>query len=258
MPLSERQVHIAEMIHQKDFTRVEDLARHFKVTSQTIRRDLNMLCELGISRRVHGGVQRVNRSGNIGYAWRQVLNHDAKKAIAREVAQHVPNGVSIALSIGITPEMVSKALLAHTHLRIFTNNLNIAFLSCTNPTFEVTVAGGRLCNEERYVVGGGMESLFRAYKVDIGIYSVVGVDEDGTLLDFHEEAVRARQIIRENSRSSFLVLDYSKFGRDAHIRGGRIDEATKIFCDRTPPTAILHLIRRSGTQLILCSRDTSP
>jgi DeoR family glycerol-3-phosphate regulon repressor len=258
MPLSERQAHIAEMIRQTDFIRVEDLAGHFQVTTQTIRRDLKMLCELGITRRVHGGVQRINTPGNVAYAWRQILNHDAKRIIARKVAQHVPNGVSIAFSIGTTPEIVSKALLAHNSLRIFTNNLNIAFLACSNPSFEVTVAGGRLRNQDRDVMGSGVESLFGAYKVDIGIYGVAGVDEDGTLLDFYEEEVRARQIIRENSRSSYLVLDHSKFGRAAHVRGGRIDEATKIFCDRKPPVPILQLICRSSSQLILCRKDATP
>jgi len=258
MPLSERQAHIADMIRQTDFIRVEDLARQFQVTTQTIRRDLNLLCERGIARRVHGGVQRMNTPGNMAYAWRQVLNHEAKQAIALEVARHVPNGVSVAFSIGTTPEIVSRALLAHTHLKIFTNNLNIAMLACSNPTFEVTVAGGRLRNEDRDVMGNGMEALFEAYKVDIGIHGVAGVDEDGTLLDFYEEEVRARQIIRENSRKTYLVLDHSKFGRAAHVRGGRIDQAAKIFCDRTPPEPILELLRRSGTQLIRCRRDPSP
>jgi DeoR family glycerol-3-phosphate regulon repressor len=258
MLLSERQVQIAEMIRQQDFIRVEVLARHFNVTTQTIRRDLNMLCERGIARRLHGGVQRMNISGNVAYAWRQVLNSEAKQNLAREVARHVPNGVSLAFSIGTTPEIVSKALLGHQHLRIFTNNLNIAMLACTNPTFEVTVAGGRLRNEDRDVMGAGMESLFSAYKVDIGIYGVAGVDDDGTLLDFYEEEVRARQMIRENSRSAYLVLDHTKFGRAAHVRGGKIDEATKIFCDRTPPPVILAMLEQSGAQLIVCKGDLSP
>ncbi len=56
--------------------------------------------------------------------------------------------------------IVSKALLDHQRLRMFTNNLNIAMLACTNPTFEATVAGGRLRNEDRDVIGAGMEALF--------------------------------------------------------------------------------------------------
>lgn len=258
MPLSERQAQIAEMVRQQGGVRVDDLARRFQVTTQTIRRDLNMLCERGVARRVHGGVQRMNLPGNVAYAWRQTLNSEAKQAIAREVARHIPNGVSLAFSIGTTPEVVSRAMLDHQRLRIFTNNFNIAMLACTNPTFEVTVAGGRLRNEDRDVVGAGMEALFSAYKVDIGIYGVAGVDEDGTLLDFYEEEVRARRMIRENCRSAYLVLDHTKFGRAAHVRGGRIDEATKIFCDRTPPPGILARLEQSGTQLIVCKGEPFP
>jgi len=258
MQLSERQAHITEMLRQSDFVGVEELAWHFQVTTQTIRRDLNFLCENGLARRVHGGIQRVHTPGNVAYAWRQVLNNEAKLMIAQAVARHVPDGVSLSFSIGTTPEIVSNALLKHQHLKIFTNNLNIAFQACANPTFEVTVAGGRLRNEDRDVMGNGMEALFSAYKVDIGIYGVAGVDEDGTLLDFYEEEVRARQIIRENSRSAFLVLDHTKFGRAAHVRGGRIDEATKVFCDRPPPPGIQALLAQSGTRLILCDGDPTP
>jgi DeoR family glycerol-3-phosphate regulon repressor len=258
MLLSERQAHIAEMVRQADFIRVEDLARHFRVTTQTIRRDLKVLCERGLAQRVHGGVQRMNTPVNVAYAWRQVLHQDAKQMIAREVAHHIPNGVSLSFSIGTTPEIVSSALLKHQHLRIFTNNLNIAVAACSNPTFEVTVAGGRLRNEDRDVMGNGMDALFSAYKVDIGIYGVAGVDEDGTLLDFYEEEVRARQIIRANSRSAFLVLDHTKFGRPAHVRGGRIDEATKVFCDRLPPPHILEMLKQSETQLVICNGDGTP
>lgn len=256
--LSERQARIAEMIRQQDFIRVEDLALHFQVASQTIRRDLNLLCERGIARRTHGRVQRLEVPGNMAYAWRQILNSEAKQAIAQEVCLHVPNGVSVAFSIGTTPEIVSRALLKHEHLRIVTNNMNIAMLACANPTFEVTIAGGRLRNEDRDVLGTGMESLFKAYKVDIGIYGVAGVDEDGTLLDFYEEEVKARQIIRQNCRNAYLVLDKTKFGRAAHVRGGKIDEATKVFCDLLPPEPICAMIQRSGAQLVVCGQGSRP
>ena len=253
--LSERQAQMAEMLRQVESLRVEALAGHFKVSPQTIRRDLNLLCERGIARRTHGGIQRIEVPGNMAYAWRQILNLDAKQAIAQAVRSHVPNGASLAFSVGTTPEVVSKALLDHEHLRIFTNNLNVAMLACTNPTFEVTISGGRLRNEDRDVIGSGMKKLFKAYKVDIGIFTVAGVDEDGTLLDFYEEEVRARQIIQENSRNVFLVLDRSKFTRAAHVRGGRIDEATKIFCDVIPPQSFCDMIERSNAQLIVCGQN---
>ncbi len=116
--LSERQAQIARMVHEGDFLSVEYLAEHFTVTAQTIRRDINCLCDRGIARRRHGGVERPVRTGNDAYAWRQIHNVDAKRTIAREVARHVPDGVSLAFSIGTTPEIVAEALLAHDQLHI--------------------------------------------------------------------------------------------------------------------------------------------
>jgi DeoR family glycerol-3-phosphate regulon repressor len=255
--LSKRQTQIARMVYEKDFTSVKRLADHFEVTTQTIRRDINHLCNRGIARRRHGGVERPVRTGNDAYGWRQIMKADAKKKIAHKVARFVPNGVSIAFSIGTTPEIVAEALLSHDQLRILTNNLNVAMLACTNPGFEVTVAGGRLRNDGRDVLGSGMEALFTAHKVDIGICGVAGVDEDGTLLDFYEEEVRARQIIRANSRASFLVIDSTKFGRAAHVRGGRIEEATKIFCERRPPEQIVARLKKTGAELVICVENDS-
>jgi len=64
-------------------------------------------------------------------------------------------------------------------------------------------------------------------------------------------------LIHKNSRKTFLVLDHTKFSRAAHVRGGQIGEATKVFCDEKPPTRIMEILDRSGSELILCGRDGS-
>lgn len=243
------------MVREKDVIGVEDLAARFGLSTQTIRRDLNLLCEHGIARRIHGGVQSLRIPLNTAYEWRKVLHKREKQAIARAVVPHIRNGMSLAFSIGTTPEIVSRALVNHENLRIFTNNLNIAMAACTNQDFEVTVAGGRLRNEDRDVLGAGMAALFNAYKVDVGIFGVAGVDEDGGLFDFYEEEVWSRQVISENSRKVFLVLDHTKFGRAAHVRGGHITDADIVFCDRQPPGPVRAMIRDAGKQLVICGGE---
>ena len=52
----ERQVRILEMVREKGFVSIEHLAAHFEVTTQTIRRVVNRLCDQGLLRRIHGGV----------------------------------------------------------------------------------------------------------------------------------------------------------------------------------------------------------
>jgi DeoR family glycerol-3-phosphate regulon repressor len=258
MTLTERQAQIAELVRQAGFLSVDGLADRYGVTAQTIRRDLSGLCDLGLVRRRHGGVERPPGAANLAYQTRQILNQEAKEQIARTVARHVPNGASLAFSIGTTPEIVARHLTDHRDLRIFTNNLNVAMVTSSNPSFEVTIAGGRLRSGDRDILGAGTVDFFAAYKVDIGLFGVAGVDEDGTLLDFHEEEVAARQVIRENSRASFLVLDHTKFGRAAHVRGGAISDVDRVFCDRRPPEALVRQLAYAGRDLVVCDAEGAP
>lgn len=256
MKLTSRQADIADLLRQKTLITVDELAIKFDVTSQTIRRDINELCELGLARRRHGGIVPISSTGNLSYDSRQALNRIGKIQIAEGVAKHIPNDSSLSLGIGTTPEIVMGALLKHESLRIFTNSLNIAQIASANPSFEINIAGGRIRNADHDLLGSSTEEFFGSYKTDFGIFGVAGVDLDGGLLDFYEEEVRARNKIRLNCRESFLVLDHLKFGRAAHVRGGHINEISKVFCDQRPPEKVCSSLEESESELILCGQQT--
>ena len=253
--ITTRQAEIANLVQKAGFASVEELAERFEVTTQTIRRDVNGLCELGILRRTHGGVEPPAPVSNIHYSTRQILNLLQKKRIADLVAKEIGSGQSLAFSIGTTPEIVMQALVNHERLNVFTNNLNVAFTASANPTFQVTIAGGRLRHGDRDILGSSAQEFFANYKVDVGIFGVAGVDEDGTLLDFHEDEVAARQSILANCRKSFLVLDHSKFGRSAHVRGGHISDLSGIFSDKPVPASIRALLSGTTTRVVTADRE---
>ncbi len=251
--LSERQTSILNKVRSTGFVGVDELAKAYELTTQTIRRDINVLCQLGLLRRVHGGAEEAVLQNNISYAARRILNPQAKHLIAQKVAHLTPEGASLAFSIGTTPEIVAKALINHRNLRFFTNNMNVAMAALRNPLSEVTIAGGRLRHGDADILGTKAEDFFNGYKFDIGIIGVAGIDSDGTLLDFHEDEVAARQAIVKNCRQSILVVDQSKFGRQAHVRGGYLNEVTTIVCDCKPNGRFGKLLNELSNQVIYCS-----
>jgi DeoR family glycerol-3-phosphate regulon repressor len=246
---TERQAGIVELVRADGFRTIEQLAERFDVTPQTIRRDVNALCEEGLLRRRHGGVEPALEHENIAYRARKVLNVNEKRKIAALVARAIPDEASLFFSIGTTPELVASALLQHRNLRIFTNNLNVAYVAATNDSFDVTLIGGRLRNRDRDVLGPEVEEFFNSYKVDYGIFGVGGIESDGSLLDFDEQEVRARSSILKNSRKNYLVADHTKFGRNAVVRGGSITQVTAFFTDRLPPDHISQMISKAGVDL---------
>jgi DeoR family glycerol-3-phosphate regulon repressor len=252
---TERQAEITERVRQSGFQSVTDLAQHFGVTTQTIRRDINELSETGALRRRHGGVELPVPTDNIGFEERQTLNFAAKQQIARVVKSYIPDGASIAISIGTTPALTVHQLTDLRGLTIVTNNLMAALNACSLPAVEVHVPAGAVRPEARDILGPEVEAFFEGFKVDIGLYGVGGVDEHGELLDFNRDEVQVREIIRRNCRRSFLVLDSSKFGRAAHVRGGWISDADIVFCDRAPPPEICEAIETAGNQVVVCSGE---
>lgn len=250
-PLLPRQEDIVALLKGEAFLPIEALAARFGVTPQTIRRDVNLLCDLGLARRRHGGITGVANDRNVAYQTRAVTNLAQKRRIAEAAAAEIPDGASLAFGIGTTPEQVALALTGRRNLRVVTNNLNVAFALVDAPGAEVEIPGGRLRPGDRDVVGPAAAAFFARFKVDFGIYGVGGIEADGTLLDFDADEVLAREAIRANCRRALLVADASKFGRNAHARGGHLTEAQGFFTDRPLPPALTRVLEAAGVTVIL-------
>lgn len=235
--VTQRQARILEIVREEGFASIEHLAGHFDVTQQTVRRVVNQLCDQGLLRRIHGGVSLPVQNQNLAYGSRQGLNPDAKRRIAQAVSHFIPDGASLMIGLGTTPEYVAQALSHRQDLRVITNNLNVAAAFARNPDIEITIAGGTLRPFDRDIIGDMAVRFFSGFKADIGIFGVGGIDEDGSLLDFYSGEVQARQAITANCRSSLLVADVSKFGRNATVRGGHLEDCQHLFTDKPLPAA---------------------
>lgn len=232
MPLSFRQQEIVDIARQSGRVTVEALVERFDVTPQTIRKDLNELCDSRMLTRVHGGA--VIRSGvsNVGYAQRQGIAAAEKAAIGQLCAAQIPNSTSLFINLGTTTEAVASALLHHRELLVITNNLNVANILINNPACELIIAGGVLRRADRGIIGEATVDFINQFKVDYAVIGTSAIDDDGSLLDFDYREVRVAQAILSNARRTFLVADGSKIERTAPARIGHISQISDFFTDR--------------------------
>lgn len=230
------------MAQETGFVAIDELARLFDVSPQTIRRDVNLLCERGLLRRIHGGVGRPAVDANLSYSRREVLDLAAKQLIAQRVALFIPDGASLMIGLGTTPAQVALALRGHRGLRVVSNSLNVINALADLPDVELNFAGGTLRPGDLDVVGEPAAAFFAQFKADFGIYGVGGIDDDGTLLDFTPAEVQARAAIHHHCRCSLLVADVSKFGRPALARGGRLADVDHLFVDSPVPQSHVALL----------------
>lgn len=246
-----RHINIIELLKIKGFITIEDLVVHFRVTPQTIRRDLNQLAEQKLILRHHGGAELGSSTENTAYNTRKILQLSEKQRIAEALVQHIPDHSSLFINIGTTTETIAKALLKHEGLQVVTNNIHVASILQVKEDFNVIIAGGIVRSRDGGIIGEATRDTINQFKMDFGIIGISGIDDDGTLLDFDYQEVRLAQAIIHNSRKVFLAADHSKFGRNAMVRLGNITQIHSLFTDQAPPKSIQTLLSQSDMELVI-------
>lgn len=241
---------IVELARKVGRVTVDSLSERFHVTPQTIRKDLNELCERGYLERVHGGAVIASTVENLDYAARRMIAQEAKRAIGRAAAALIPNNSSVIINIGTTTEEVAKALRDHRGLLVITNNINVVNILRSCSMIETIIASGVVRHSDGGIVGEAAVQFIRGFKVDYAVIGTSAIDADGALLDYDYREVSVARTIVENSRHVILAADSTKFDRTAPVRMGHLSDVDTFVTDRVDDDAVRRICTEAGARLV--------
>jgi DeoR family transcriptional regulator, aga operon transcriptional repressor len=245
MLTEERRRSIVEMLQQDGRVLVNDLARQFRTSLITIRKDLEVLDSQGRIHRTHGGALPVQTEALLDPTLREKekLHRKEKIRIAAAAAQMVEEGQCVLLDSGTTTTAIAWALKDIGKLTVITNAVNIAAaLSGTN--VDVILTGGMLRKNSFSLVGPVAEQALRQLSADILFLGVDGFDTKTGLFTPNLLEAQVNRIMAEISRTTVAVCDSSKFGR-------------RSLCNIMPTTAVSHVItdKKIGKQHLLAIHE---
>ena len=258
MFLPPRHAEIIELAKLEGRVLVEDLASRFDVTPQTIRKDLNDLCDRQLLSRIHGGAVIPSGTQNLEYEQRGKIAAVEKGGIGAAAAALIPDNASLFINIGTTTEAVSQALLKHGRLMVITNNINVANRMRVFTQFEVVIAGGVVRSSDGGIVGEAAVDFIRQFKVDYAVIGASAIDHDGALLDYDFREVKVAQAIIANARHVILVADATKLERTAPVRIGHLSQVDTFVTDICPSEDIRRICMENEVELIESSLDSEP
>ncbi len=244
-----RQSRIIDLARRRGRVGVDALAEDFGVTPQTIRRDLNELCQRGVLSRVHGGAVLAHSVSNFGYQARRVLAADGKRWIGERAAALVPDDCSLFINIGTTTEQVARGLQGHRDLVVISNNINVINILNDSPGVECIAVGGLVRKSDGGILGEAAVEFIRQFKVDYAVIGTSAIDSDGALLDYDFREVKVAQAILENARRSILVADAMKWERTAPMRIAELGQMDAFVTDQPPPLHLHRICRENDVQL---------
>jgi len=226
----ERRRSILETLHRDGRVLVTELARQFRTSQITIRKDLEVLDGQGVIQRTHGGALPVQAGALLDPTLREKekLHRKEKMRIAMAAAKLVEEGESVLLDSGTTTTAIARALKEARKLTVITNATNIA-AELTGTNIEVILTGGTLRNNSFSLVGPLAEQTLRQLSADILFLGVDGFDTKAGLFTPNVLEAQVNRIMVEIASRTIAVCDSSKFGR-------------RSLCNIVSPTAVHQVI----------------
>ena len=234
----ERKNEILAKLRTEQRVLVSELAAHYGVTEETIRRDLDKLEKEGYATKTYGGAIWGNSTKqDLSYTIRNKTNVDAKTLIARQVCQMVEDGDHLMLDDSSTSLYIAKQLKDKKNLTILTYSMEVVLELAGLEGWTILSTGGMLKPDSLAFTGHQVAEMLSRYHVDKAILSCKGIDREAGITDSAESHALAKQAMIRAAREVILCLDDSKFDKISFVQVAPLEALQAVVTNKKPDKA---------------------
>lgn len=247
----ERRNAILEKLQAERRVVVSELSQIYKVSEETIRRDLEKLENDGFVIKSYGGAV-INENANVDLPFniRKKRNVISKQKIAEVISSRIKDGTSIMLDASSTAVYIAKALKERKNLTLITNSIEILIEMFDTPNVNVLSTGGAMREGSFALVGPQTDKMLKSYHVDVAIVSAKGFDLETGMTDTEELHANNKKTMLHAGREKVIAVDSSKFGKTAFTEIGTLEDISMVVTDAKPDEVWLQAFKEYGIECI--------
>ena len=251
----ERKNEILNKLRSEQRVLVSELAAHYGVTEETIRRDLEKLEHEGYATKTYGGAIWGNSTKtDLSYTIRNKTNVEAKNAIAELVFGLIEDGDHLMMDDSSTSLFAARQLKEKKNLTIITNSLELVMEMASTETWTIFLTGGKLKAESLALVGDQTQEMLRAYHVDKAILSCKGLDPEAGITDSSEFHAQAKKAMIRAAKQRILILDASKFDKISFVEIAPLEALDLVVTNQRPSDAWMRRLTDLGVEVLYPGR----
>ena len=237
-----RKSNIKQMLLQKSFVSVSEMAELFTVTEETIRRDLRMLEKEGIISRTHGGA---------------VLKDKVSTSFERQEirgilqAKHfVQNGFCIFMDSSTTVQNLFPQI-QDLQLTIVTDSIDI-IIACSNlPNIKLYALGGIYNPRTRCFSSSlGRDLLVNLY-FDIAFISCRTISSSEGLCDSSIEEASTKRLAGQHASKTIAMVDHTKFDRVSFAKICGLEDIDVLISDKPIDSSWEQVLREKQVEVLI-------
>ncbi|RTX79337.1 DeoR/GlpR transcriptional regulator, partial [Staphylococcus gallinarum] len=243
MKAFERKKKLLNELYFNKVVYVNELAKEFKVSEETIRRDLEKLEKEGIVERNYGGA-RLLKTEDLPYLVRNTHNKESKLNIAKKIDTFICNDISLfADSSSTVVETLKRFAVSDKKLHVITNAVN-ALYDLNQSSLEINSTGGKLLKQSYAFIGSQTIESINKFNPDFAIISCKALNRDGIITDSNEEEAYIKQIMMNKAKKTILALDSSKLDKTSLITFGSLSNIDYIVSDNDFDAKFIELLQK--------------
>lgn len=243
---------IKEYIITHKSVSLDELMHVFKVSKNTIRRDVQELVDKGNFKKVYGGVT-VNdekRTGLESFHDRQVRNQSKKEMIGKTAATYINDEDIIFVDSGTTTiELIHY--INNKHITVITNNLDFIVRALPYENLTIITAGGTL---ERKTNSFGIlkyMDILNAYNINKAFMASTGVSLSNGVTNASPLESELKSAIVNRSSEVFLLIDHDKFDKYGLMTYCQLNQSDYIITDKMPDDEYQDYAKKHNIQLVI-------
>ncbi|MEG3131692.1 DeoR/GlpR family DNA-binding transcription regulator [Pantoea cypripedii] len=246
---SQRKQQILDILTAEKQVLSSELSQRFRVSEDSIRRDLRELAAEGLLQRVHGGALPVS-AAIASFETRKNVQPGSKQQIAQKAVRLIQPGQVVIIDGGTTTEEMIKLLPQDLDFTVVTHSPSIAMGLLPYPRVEVIIIGGRLFRHSVVTVGAAMLESIARINADLFFMGVTGVHKTAGLTTGDYEEAGVKRALAARAAETVVMVSKEKMNSASAFAIGDLSLASTLIVDDPLDDAMARLLAQKQITVI--------
>jgi DeoR family transcriptional regulator, fructose operon transcriptional repressor len=250
----ERQRAITELLIQRDGRRasVTQISEQLRVTTETVRRDLDVLERRGVLRRIRGGAELMDSTPfEQALAARHAEQFEDKLVIARRVAEELPQDGVVVLDSGSLTLFCAEAMPKDRAVAVVTNNLPAALYLADFDNLRVFTLPGTIRGLTSAAVDAWTTRRLSTLTVDLAIIGVNGLTPTHGLTTTNPEEAATKRAMLLSARRRIVPVISGRIGRNSFCSFAAVNEVDLVVTDAAANAEMVTELAAAGPEVVI-------
>ncbi len=250
----ERQRAITDLLMQLEGRRasVAQISEQLKVTTETVRRDLDVLERRGVLRRLRGGAELMDSTPfEQALAARHAEQFEEKLVIAQRTMQELPEDGVVVLDSGSLTFVCAQAMPKDRALVIVTNNLPAAQYLADYENLHIFTLPGMIRGITSAAVDAWTSRRLSTLTADLAIIGCNGLTTAQGLTTTNPEEAATKRAMMLSARRRVVPVISGKLGRNSFCSFASVNEVDLVITDAAANSESVRALAAAGPEVVI-------